>query len=74
MCVTMIDPATSWFEMREIPVMTVTNPKTNKEKRVFEKTSSRISQIINSSWLSRYPRPKNVVYDKAGRVNTQFRP
>ena len=73
MCVTMIDPATSWFEMREIPVLTVTNPKTNEEKIVFEKTSSRISQIINSSWLSRYPRPKNVVYDNGSEFKLYFK-
>ena len=51
MCVTMIDPATSWFEIKEIPVIKIIDPKSKKEKEVFKKTSARISKIINSSWL-----------------------
>jgi hypothetical protein len=33
----MINPAPLWLEMREIPVMTVTNPKTNEEKEFLKK-------------------------------------
>jgi hypothetical protein len=30
MCLTMIDPATSWFEIVELPIVRVTVPKTGK--------------------------------------------
>ena len=43
---TFVDPATGWFEITEIP----------------DKTSARISQIFNTNWLSRYPRPRNVLF------------
>ena len=73
MCVTMIDPATSWFEIKEIPVVKITDPKSKEETQVFDKTSSRISQIINSSWLSRYPRPREVVYDNGSEFKLYFK-
>ena len=46
---TMIDPATGWFEIAEVPSNDV--------------VSARISQIFNNTWLSRYPQPAIVVYD-----------
>ena len=42
-----VDPATGWFEIAEIT----------------DKTSARISQIFNNIWLSRYPRPRKVIFD-----------
>ena len=44
---TFVDPATVWFDIAEIP----------------DKTSARISQIFNNTWLSRYPRPRKVIFD-----------
>ena len=57
MCLTMIDPATSWFKIVELPVI----EKPLKKKGVivvvetFDKTSKQIARLVNKSWFSRYP-------------------
>jgi predicted outer membrane repeat protein len=47
-CLTMIDPATGWFEIAEIP---------NKRADV-------IANVLEQKWLSRYPRPSEVIMDR----------
>ena len=47
---TMIDPATSWFEIVEIP----------------DKSSESISLLVDRMWLNRYPRPLQVSFDQGG--------
>ena len=40
-CITMIDPATGWFEISQIP----------------DKRSDTIANIVEQEWLARYPDP-----------------
>ena len=47
---TMIDPATSWFEIVEIP----------------DKTSETIALLVDRIWSSQYPQPAYVSYDQGG--------
>ena len=58
-CKTMIDPATGWFEIKE---MKDTN------------NSADASCIFNNEWLSRYPRPKRVVMDNGSEFKRDFKP
>ena len=53
-----VDPATGWFEIAKI---------TNK-------TSARISQIFNNTWLSRYLRPRKVIFDNGNKLKKDFLP
>jgi hypothetical protein len=57
MCHTMIDPATSWFKIVELPTVRVTVPKADKGKKatctnytkeaeIFDKTSAQISNLV----------------------------
>ncbi len=66
MCLTMIDPATSWFKIVELPTVRVTVPKGGKGKKatcrdytkdaeIFDKTSAQISNLVYKCWFSRYP-------------------
>ena len=55
---TFIDPATGWFEITEIP----------------DKSSARISQIFNSTWLARYPRPQKIIFDNGNEFKKDFLP
>jgi hypothetical protein len=69
MCLTMIDPATSWFEIVELPTVTklMTVPSAGKGKTVkfaentkvaettFGKSSAQISNLVYKTWFSRYP-------------------
>jgi len=45
---TMIDPATGWFEIVEIP----------------NKKADEIANLLEQTWLVRYPWPKNVICDR----------
>ncbi len=70
MCPTMIDPATSWFEIVELPTVaqettvspmgkgkTVTFDKNTKVAEPnFDKSSAQISNLVYKTWFSRYPR------------------
>ena len=55
-CVTMIDPATGWFEMREIP---------NKE-------AITIANLVKQTWLTRYPWPSLIVFDRGSEFMAEF--
>jgi hypothetical protein len=70
MCLTMINPATSWFEILELPTVAqeMTVPPTGKGKKLsfakntkvaepyFDKNSAQISNLVHKTWFSRYPR------------------
>ena len=60
MAMTFIDPATGWFEITELP---------DKEK-----SSARISQLFNTTWLARYPRPRKVIFDNGTEFKKNFLP
>ncbi len=67
MCLTMIDPATNWFEIGGLPTVTkLMVPKAGKGKKTtctdytkvaetFDKTSALISNLVHTCWFSRYP-------------------
>jgi hypothetical protein len=69
MCLTMIDPATSWFEVAELPTVDqeTTVPPAGKGKKVtfdkntkvaepyFDRSSAQVSNLVHKTWFSRYP-------------------
>ena len=55
-CITMIDPATSWFEMKEIPT----------------KRADYIADIVEQVWLTRYPWPTKLIFDKGPEFMAEF--
>eukprot|EP00985_Skeletonema_marinoi_P011956 scaffold5677_cov209-Skeletonema_marinoi.AAC.1 len=62
MCLTMVDPATGWFEVVELPTAEVyrefRDPKGKVdvvEDEILDRTSAQISQLFNKTWLCRYP-------------------
>ena len=67
MCLTMIDPASSWFEI-VVPVTTDavipmdtngrkgTKTHNNTKLPYFDKSSAMISNLVNKTSFSRYPR------------------
>jgi hypothetical protein len=61
MCLTMIDPASSWFEIVELLVVEVAPTSHSKTKAdthnktkdaYFDKSSSMISTLVNRTWFS----------------------
>jgi hypothetical protein len=68
MCLTMINPETSWFEIVDLPTVTKsTVPTKGKGEKVtfcnytkesettFDKSSVQISNQVYKTWFSRYP-------------------
>ena len=53
---TMIDPATGWFEIKE----------------VTERTANMVAKMFDDCWLSRYPRPTYVGFDNGGENKGLF--
>ena len=83
MCMTMIDPATGWFEVEELPTVEVFRKSKRKDENgvtvevevadeIFDKTSAQISRIFNRTWLSRYPRPRRVICDNGSEFKADF--
>ena len=75
MCLTMINPATSWFEIVELPVLERPDAGTAKDKKgqkgkktpdkepYFDKSSAMIEKLVYATWFCRYPRCRNIIYD-----------
>jgi hypothetical protein len=61
MALTMIDPASSWFEITELPVITQLCRQTVNGKKllianvIFDKTLECIAKLVNKAWLCRTP-------------------
>jgi transposase InsO family protein len=56
-CLTMIDPATGWFEMTRIP----------------NKLAHTIAQKTETTWLTRYPWPQRIICDRGTEFLGEFR-
>ena len=75
MCLTMIDPATGWFEIVELPNTDITYVKKDGKEItevIIDKSSAIVSRLFNKSWLSRYPRAKYVIYDNGSEFKLHF--
>ena len=55
-CVTMIDPATGWFEIKEV-----------KDKEAFT-----VATVVEQTWLTRYPWPTEIVFDRGNEFMGEF--
>ena len=73
-CMTMIDPVTGWFEIVEVPNFIVQDVNSKTFRESIDKTSARISRLFDQTWLSRYPRPKTVIFDNGSEFKKNFVP
>jgi hypothetical protein len=83
MCLTMINPATSWFKIVELPTVRVKGPKAGKGKKaistnytkdaeIFDKTLAQISNLVYKCWFSRYPCCRYLIYDDGSKFKLHF--
>jgi hypothetical protein len=83
MCLTMIDPATSWFKIVELPTLRVTVPKAGKGKKatcldytkdaeIFDKPSAQFSNLVYKCWFSRYPHCQYLIYNNGSEFKLHF--
>ena len=75
MCLTMIDPATGWFEIIELPTASVEIVRKGEEITdvILDKSSAQVSRLFNMTWLSRYPRAKYIIFDNGSEFKLHFR-
>jgi hypothetical protein len=79
MALTMIDPASSWFKIAELPVIKQLHQQTINGKdlliadEIFDKTSERIAKLVNKTWLCRYPRRRHLIYNNGSGFKLHFK-
>ncbi len=79
MALTMINPASSWFEIVELPVVkrlrwqTVNGKELLIADEIFDKTSERIAKLVKKTWLSRYPQCRYLMYDIGSEFKLHFK-
>jgi hypothetical protein len=79
MALTMIDPASSWFEIAELPVVTQLCRQTVNGKELliadksFDKTLERIAKLVNKTWLCRCPRWRYLMYNNGSEFELYFK-
>ena len=61
-CMSIIEPATGWFDVVKIPRYNLDEVAGNNDEYV-DKSSSRVSQLFNNTWICRYPCPRKVMFD-----------
>ena len=71
MCLTMMDPATNWFKIVELPV--VDRPGSdisnlNVSAEYFDKTSQQVARLVNKLWFCRYPHCKHFFLTMAANL------
>ncbi len=78
MALTMINPATSWFEVVELPLIhwlkTVTDDGKESSiiEEIFDNTSEHIAWSVNKTWLNRYPRYCYIIYNNGSEFKLNF--
>ncbi len=78
MALTMIDPASSWFKIAELPIIQQLRQQTVNGKElliadeIFDETSEHIAKLVNKTWLCRYPRCRHLIYDNKSEFKLHF--
>ena len=68
-----IDPATGWFEIVKIPTFDLEKVALGNGEYI-DKSSSRVSQLFNNTWICRYPCPLKVVFENGSEFKQDFTP
>jgi hypothetical protein len=78
MALSMINPASSWFKIAELPVVERLHRQTVNGKElliadeIFDKTSECIAKLVNKTWLCRYPQCHHLIYNNGSEFNLHF--
>ena len=83
-CLTMIDPVSSWFKIVELPVTTDavipidtkgqrgTKTHNNTKLPYFDKSSTMVSHLVNKTWFNHYPHCQYILYDNGRKFKLHF--
>ena len=70
-CMTMIYPATGWSEIAKIPKFELEEAKIGNNEYI-DKSSARVRNLFNNTWICRYLRPQKVVFDNSYEFKQDF--
>ena len=70
---TIIDPATGWFEITKVPTYDLKKVTVSNDEFV-DKSSTRFRQLFNNIWLIRYPHPCKVMFYNGYGFKQKFNP
>ncbi len=79
MALTMINLASSWFEIAELPVVKqLRRQKVNGKElliadEIFDKTSEHIAKLVNKTWLCTYPGCCYLIYNNGSEFELHFK-
>ncbi len=79
MALTMINPASSWFKIEELPIVKQLHWQTVDDKEliiadeIFDKTSEPIAKLVNKTWLCRYPQCHHLIYSNGSEFKLHFK-
>jgi len=74
----MIDPASSWYKIVDLPTIYRLIPKKENgkertiEEEIFDMSSDRIARLVNKIWLCRYPRCRYLIYNNESEFKLHF--
>ncbi len=78
MALTMINPASSWFAIVELPLATrlttmmVDGKAIVSKELIFDKSSNQIARLVNKIWLCRYPQCHHLIYNNGLEFKLHF--
>jgi hypothetical protein len=79
MALTMINPASSWFKIAELPVVeelhrqTVNGKELLTADEIFDTTLEHIDKLVNKTWLCRYPQCCHLIYNNRSEFKLHFK-
>ncbi len=79
MALTMINPASSWFEIMDLSLIAHLRRQIFNSKDlltvngIFDKTLDCIAKLVNKTWLCLYPRCCYLIYDNGSEFKLHFK-
>ena len=72
-CITMINPATGWFETVEVLTYYIVEV-TNGNDEYIDNSSARVNQLFNNTYIIRYLSPRKVVFGNIYKFKRDLTP
>ena len=69
----MINRATGWFDIFKIPTFDLEEVTIGNDEYI-NKSTARVSQLFNNTWLCRYPHQRKIVFDNSSEFKQDFTP
>ena len=69
--ITMIDTSTGWYKIAKVPFFEL-DEVARRKCEYIDKSSARVMQMLNHTWLYRYPRQDKVFFGNGSKFKSDF--